>query len=136
VLEIITPSYFEEWTEFLLTFENLDFPGSGWSFPCDALGRVFEDELAPAVKRILAACLSGINDGDRVSKAEVKSYTHSHHRPAIARCVCGQDIELSGFTNTCDKCGRDYNSSGQSLAPRSHWGEETEESPEDILRIK
>lgn len=50
-------------------------------------------------------------------------------------CVCGEEIEFSGFTNTCE-CGRDYNSSGQELAPRSQWGEETGESLADILSIK
>lgn len=35
-------------------------------------------------------------------------------------------VTLHGFTNTCD-CGRDYNMSGDVLAPRSHWGEETGE---------
>jgi hypothetical protein len=50
-------------------------------------------------------------------------------------CVCGEEVEFSGFTNTCE-CGRDYNSSGQELAPRSQWGEETGESLADILSIK
>ncbi len=37
---------------------------------------------------------------------------------------------------TCDRCGADYNSSGQMLADRSQWGEETGESLADILRIR
>lgn len=48
---------------------------------------------------------------------------------------CGAWMACDGFTNTCDRCGRDYNSSGQELAPRSQWGEETGESLADILRI-
>jgi len=54
--------------------------------------------------------------------------------PAIGRCSCGKEVELAGFTNTCD-CGADYNSSGQLLAPREQWGEETGESLSDILMI-
>lgn len=46
---------------------------------------------------------------------------------------CGEELECPDFTNTCEKCGADYNWAGQRLAPRSQWGEETGESPSDIL---
>ena len=55
---------------------------------------------------------------------------------SYGKCICGAKVEFSRFTNTCDKCDRDYNSSGQELAPRSQWGEETGESLSDILSIK
>lgn len=48
---------------------------------------------------------------------------------------CGQEFYLDCFTNTCSECGADYNSSGQMLAPRSQWGEETGESVHDILSV-
>ena len=52
---------------------------------------------------------------------------------AVGACNgCGSEVVLSGFTNTCD-CGKDYNMSGQELAPREQWGEETGESVADIL---
>ena len=41
---------------------------------------------------------------------------------------CGEWLSLGKFTNTCNKCGADYNGSGQLLASRSLWGEETGES--------
>jgi hypothetical protein len=53
-------------------------------------------------------------------------------QPAVGVCACGAHVELDRFTNTCE-CGRDYNSSGQLLAPREFWGEETGESVSDIL---
>lgn len=49
---------------------------------------------------------------------------------------CGAWIELYSFTNTCNKCGSDYNTAGQLLAPRHQWGEETGEHYSDILFIK
>jgi len=52
----------------------------------------------------------------------------------VAQCVCGEEVLLMGFTNTCD-CGRDYNMSGQLLASREQWGEETGESISDILGV-
>ena len=53
--------------------------------------------------------------------------------PAVWRCDCGAELEIPNFTNTCE-CGADYNSSGQRLAPREQWGEETGESFSDILQ--
>jgi len=54
---------------------------------------------------------------------------------SLGRCECGAVVELIGFTNTCEGCGKDYNWAGQALAPRECWGEETGEHPADILRI-
>lgn len=49
------------------------------------------------------------------------------------RCACGRWLELDDpMTNTC-ACGADYNGSGQRLAPREQWGEETGETAADIL---
>lgn len=50
----------------------------------------------------------------------------------VGLCECGHQVKLLEFTNTC-VCGRDYNASGQLLAPRSQWGGETGESISDIL---
>ena len=45
----------------------------------------------------------------------------------VMRCDCGQEVWLySVWSNECD-CGLCYNGSGQQLAPRSQWGEETGE---------
>ncbi len=48
---------------------------------------------------------------------------------------CGSWILCDRFTNTCDQCHRDYNSSGQLLGDRSQWGEETGETAADILGL-
>ena len=46
----------------------------------------------------------------------------------VVRCHCGRAVDCdSGWSNACD-CGTEYNGSGQQLAPRSQWGEETGES--------
>ncbi len=55
-------------------------------------------------------------------------------QPLIIECDCGEELICDGFTNTCD-CGADFNGSGQRLADRSQWGEETGEHLADILRI-
>lgn len=50
---------------------------------------------------------------------------------SVYACECGEEVLCSRNTNTCE-CGRDYNMSGQQLADRSQWGEETGESPVDV----
>lgn len=47
---------------------------------------------------------------------------------------CGRELDLMSFTNDCE-CGAEYNSSGQRLAPREQWGEETGEHPSDLGRL-
>jgi len=44
--------------------------------------------------------------------------------------VAGRERQRS--VGLCE-CGRDYNMSGQLLAPRAQWGEDTGESPSEIL---
>ena len=41
---------------------------------------------------------------------------------------CGRKVVLeTAWANECEGCGTEYNGSGQRLAPRSQWGEETGE---------
>lgn len=47
------------------------------------------------------------------------------------RCDCGVVVDCVRDVNPCD-CARDYNMSGQVLAPRHEWGEETGEHPSDL----
>lgn len=73
---------------------------------------------------------------DIISKS--KWHVENGHRwlaPAVGLCQCGHLVTLYGFTNTCERCGRDYNMDGQLLAPREQWGEETGETLADILAI-
>lgn len=62
-------------------------------------------------------------------KYEIKEfdYDYTYRVPATLKC-CDTWMELDNFTNTCSKCGTDYNSSGQQLAARHFWGEETGEN--------
>lgn len=50
-------------------------------------------------------------------------------------CDCGAHVEglCRDFTITCGRCGADFNGSGQRLADRSQWGEETGETYVDIV---
>ena len=50
----------------------------------------------------------------------------SYRVPAQVKC-CDVWLSLGKFTNTCSLCDADYNGSGQLLATRQCWGEETGE---------
>ena len=135
-MEIIKRRERIERVEYFLSYERKDIPGAGWSFPCDEQGNVKEDELQPAGLESLRECRANHTEGPfACHPPEVRESWTRYTKPAIGRCHCGREVELYGFTNTCD-CGADYNSSGQLLAPRDQWGEETGESLADILNIR
>ena len=122
-MKILRERQYHERTEYRREYE---LEGRGYSFPVEK-GDVVLDN--PGAEQNYRKCLAaGIDKG-------VKSYLHSWWENAIGECVnCGEEVELRGFTNTCE-CGADYNSSGQLLGPREQWGEETGESLSDILNI-
>lgn len=120
-----------EETEFRHEYERKDMPGAGFSFPCREDGTPILHEGNTANWNL---CQS---DADRIVDLGIKRWTRVYWQDASIRCDrCRSTIWLTGFTNTCDRCGADYNQSGQLLAPRSQWGEETGESVADILSIR
>ena len=127
-MKIIKRREYKESVSYSRDFDFEDAPGSGYGFTCDEKGE-------PEVRaRSFEACLTGIINDRRVIDRGVTTHHHSYVEPAVGECACGRHVYLGHFTNTCE-CGRDYNSAGQMLAPRSQWGEETGESAADILAI-
>lgn len=113
-------------------FEWEDEPGAGFSFDCFSDGSFPEkeehngkttQEYFDSLKEKKGLKYIGIFDRERY-----------FYEAALLKCVCGGSVVLDMvMTNTCDKCGRDYNSNGQLLAAREQWGEDTGESLSDIL---
>lgn len=101
--------------------------GNGCMFDCDAAGSLVTPERH-------AQRLAELARDEAYDAPAVVSFVHRWTTPAAVRCRCGAEVELHGFTNACE-CGIDYNMSGQELAPREQWGEETGEDLGDILRI-
>lgn len=137
-------------------FDHEDEPGRGAAFPCDKDGYVDVNALHPCARANYEECLSGsrrVLQGAQYDRNHepvpgtghyvtvkmidrgVREWRRSRIEPAVGQCACGARVYLDGFTNSCHECGRDYNMSGQLLAPRSQWGEETGESVDDILAI-
>ena len=129
-MKIIQQRETHEEVEYRLFYERVECSGSGFSFPCDENGNVNLAEMTPTGS--YQKCLNG---EIQVKDGKIITFRHTYTEPAIGLCDCGKEVELFGFTNTCEGCGRDYNMSGQLLASRSQWGEETGESLSDILSI-
>jgi hypothetical protein len=126
--EYIETVYYER------SFWFQDDPEQGFGFDCNEDGELLEN-TAPEARANYERCLTGEVDGRVINDEGIRKRTHGYWEPAVGICErCDREVILDGFTCTCD-CGVDYNSSGQRLAPRSQWGEETGESLSDILRI-
>ncbi len=119
---IIRHAEWDEETVYSLDFLYRERLSEGFSFPCDRYGIVDRD-MPLAAKENLRKCLDGTYD---VIVQGILENTQNFKIPALARCECGQEFELTGDT-VCPRCDREYNSSGQLLADRSLWGEETGE---------
>ena len=161
-MKIISERYIEEIVSYEREFEykSSKFIGSGFSFPSDEYGNVDVTKLTDSGLKSYNDCILGKitvtrgqqwiynadNDyvpvpgtGSRtvedIVDLGVRKSIHSYTHAAVCQCDCGNEIQLSHFTNTCEVCERDYNMSGQLLSDRSTWGSETGEHLSDILRI-
>lgn len=125
MIEILKPSRRVESVEYHAEYDRVGGPrGCGWSFPCDAQGRV-----DPAKNPDARANWERCQDPTVARFVGVRTYRHRWTEPAIGKCHCGRRVDLGGFTNTCD-CGREYNWAGQELAPRDQW------DPEDRYAVE
>ena len=128
--EIIQERRCIEYDNYWLDFRWRERPGAGFTFECDEHGNV--ESMNEAAQDNYEFCLT---HPDQVSGPQLVQDQGDYWEPAIIRCDCGAKVVLENlFTITCDNCDADYNSSGQRLAPRSQWGEETGESYSDIMR--
>lgn len=119
-----------------LVFHYVDMSSAGFRFACESNGHVDTTGDREAAINNYNACMSGSVNGRAVVCDGVQEWFKRYTEPAHGRCSCGAIVVLDGFTNTCDKCGVDYNFAGQLLAPREQWGEETGETTADILGIR
>lgn len=95
-----------------------------YSFPCSEDGVVRFGEMSEIATKNYWKCINKELD---VKFVGIRANRRVWSEPAVLKCDCETHIELADFTNTCEKCGADYNFAGQRLAPREQWGEETGE---------
>lgn len=139
-MKIIQPRTQIHIVEYRKVFKVVGLPGSSFAFECAQNGVVDTQKLGECAQDSFRQCLQGeirLTSGKFPVQAmpDVEDGSRFYWEPAIGLCDrCGEEVHLDRFTNTCE-CGADYNMSGQLLADRSQWGEETGESLSDILSI-
>ena len=104
----------------------------GFCFPCNDKGKVNVGSLNPTARDRYEKCAAGTMRPE-IERPVILHHTVINREPRIGRCHCGAKVHLDHFTNTCSKCGQDYNSSGTELGPREFWGEETGEHPTECV---
>ena len=116
-----------------MSWEWVHLPGAGFGFPCDRDGHVAP--LTGVAQAHYEMCLRGHDEeGHELIMTGRTTYVNRYIDPAIGVCDrCGADVVLDhALANTC-VCGAEYNLSGQRLAPREQWGDDTGETLGEIL---
>jgi hypothetical protein len=135
-MRIFKPAKRVEITHRTMEFRYLEDSGAGFGFNCNERGQVDITTMNDAAFANYRGCLAGNVNGKAVYCDGIREWKNRYTEPGEGRCSCGEIVLLDGFTNTCDRCGADYNYAGQLLAPRSQWGEETGETAADILGVQ
>lgn len=109
-----------------LCFWHIEFSRgrSGFAFEVD-----HNDEPILPTETLRASYQDCVDHPERYHVPEIRTRQERHVEFAEGECdVCQSTVLLqSGWSNTCEGCGTEYNGGGQRLAPRSQWGEETGE---------
>jgi hypothetical protein len=126
---LLSPRSYKTVISYRLTCEHTNPDGSviesgwGFSFDCDAEGNPLPG-MNPIARANLEDCKAG-----RISVTPLELHRSEREvmSPPVIRCDCGQKLTLwNSWATSCD-CGREFNGSGQLLADRAQWGEETGE---------
>lgn len=130
--KFIKRSKLVETVSYTRCFNYKGHDGWGFGFPSDENGNVDKASLNPAALENYEKCLTGTVDDREVTDAGVRKSVNRYREPAVIECACGKQVTLDHDGAECDRCHLTYNLSGQTLAPREQWGEETGEHPADI----
>ena len=144
--DIIMTSTFKKAYSKRVTFTQTEVIGDGWHFTAkgsDLSIKEFKEMFILERSKMHyneSAFVNGIYDKNKdlaylnllellesgVYQMREIDYDYTYRVPAEIKC-CGEWLSLGNFTNTCQHCEADYNGSGQRLASRQFWGEETGE---------
>jgi hypothetical protein len=131
----LRPGRHIEHQELRRNFHYVDEPGAGFSFECDETGT--PNQLDTDTKKAsFRYCMESVAQGSIVDDGMVIEKWTSYEPPVIKCLRCQNEVTLwDAWLSTCSHCGADYNGSGQLLAPRHLWGEETGEHLADLITI-
>lgn len=116
---ILRPSIYHEDVAYVLSYDWADNPGAGFGFDCNERGEVLTAGMPEVALENLRKCQNGQH---KVSAPRIQRSVNRWKEPAVLRCDCGAEVELwDALTNSCEQCDRNYNMSGQKLAPVEQW---------------
>lgn len=114
--------------EHTLFFEYRDCHGAGFGFECSPDG----DVLTPVNEAARENLAHALAHPEEFFPPQVQDMTRQVRFGRTLRCDCGGIVNCdSSWENPCSRCEREYNMSGQLLAPRSQWGIEYASQPEE-----
>ena len=131
MIKIVEHSRMVEEYYYSIHYEWVEFPGSGFSFPCNDQGEINFNEMTPEGLANYEKCES---DEYAVIYHGLQREVNRYREPMVGECYCGTTLVLHTNTNRCPKCGTHYNSTGYELSDPDTWGEETGEHPADVRR--
>ncbi len=112
---------------YMRSFAWRNDPETGFSFQCALNGSVIL--LTDDARQNYRKCVDGIYD---VIDCGILAITQSWIEPAIGRCICGTDVVLKNPSNTCRKCGRNYDMGGFLLGIQERIKEDGKTSADDL----
>lgn len=122
--EIIRPRERKVVVDYSMFFQRKgDYRGNGYSFPCDEYGNVKFD---PEYEDIQKKSWNHAMESDDYEAPFVEARTWSYTENALAKCECGEEIELfNEYLGACEcpYCGRWHNLNGQLLNPVETWSD-------------
>ena len=94
-------------------------------------------KLHPTAYANYANCRQLTEVGSSMVDEGVVDEVYRYYEPPVIECLrCQHEVVLEdAWLSTCSHCGSDYNGSGQLLAPRHLWGEETGEHSADLVNL-
>lgn len=114
-------------------FAYADDSRASWSFPCNKQGKLIAP--TPEARANYERLVTGKIYGREVEDLGIVEHLSVYWKDGLLLCDCGAEFKFGHYwVNICEQCGAEYNGSGQRLAPRAQWGEETGEHPADVAR--
>lgn len=122
IIKILSERQRKQHIEYRREFQLIgDYPGNGYSFPCEANGTLIKDKSFDMWLENYEYCLA---HPEKYEDRGVQEIRWNYSEPAIAKCSCGREISLEG-DQMCD-CGQWYNAFGQALKNPEFWYEDEE----------
>ena len=123
-IEIISPRHRETDVYYSYFYPRKGDNSGGFAFPCDKDSNVLFDDMPPEMKQSYEWVTE--EHPENYDEPYVRTERVSYMQDAVAKCVCGKEIELyDEYMGACEcpYCHRWYNMFGQELKNPEKWND-------------